>query len=306
MNREFLSCGAGTVVRGLIGIGVVSLAVSGCAFTVNDVEVGYRYPDKAKVSAPGSAVTVGAFKDSRDVHNKRLIMNKKNLNGDTTSGGYQAEKPLSQIVRDGVVLALQAAQVQIKSAAPLELSGQLEDFGSEMIMGWWEGEFKGKLTVRFHLNDKASGKTVWKDTFVGTGSVKGGEGPEGALAASLDDLLFDLMSDKSFLDAMSVRGGALPPLSQTMLSSPERPSHVPETAAPAPSAMAFAPGAEARLRAAGHARPTPDSDVVSGLQQGASVKLKATMRNTTGAWWYVTGPDAAGWVREVDLESTNP
>src|SRR5687768_1141384 len=103
-----------------------AIVTSGCAFTVHDVKADYSYAIPVTTSLASRTVSVGEVKDDRGVANNRMIMNMKNLNGDTTSGGYQAEKPIAEILRDGIVQGLTAANVKVQQdAAQLSLRGQL-------------------------------------------------------------------------------------------------------------------------------------------------------------------------------------
>jgi hypothetical protein len=185
---------------------IASIALSGCAFTVHDVAVNYKYAGEVSVNLQGASVAVAPFTDSRGASNPRMLMHMKNLNGDTTSGGWQAEKPLADIARDGVIQALEAAKAAIRPSSNVELSGQLQDFSYEAIMGMWEGELKGKLLLKLELKQVGSGEVIWKDTFVGNASVKGGAGAEGLFRQTLSDALNQLMSDKYFLQKLSPRG----------------------------------------------------------------------------------------------------
>ena len=126
-------------------------------------------------------------------------MNMTNLNGDTTSGGWQAEKPLSDILKDAVVQGISNSQIQMNDLdSEVKLSGELLAFDIETIMGFWEGTHKGKMTAKFQLVDSASGDIVWRDTFIGNSEVKGGEGVAAVLKATLDDLIEKFLNDNYF------------------------------------------------------------------------------------------------------------
>ncbi len=185
-------------MRAIIAM-VAVLALSGCAFTVHDVKLDYRYEQPLEVSLGGTALRVGNVVDSRGVANPRMLMNMTNLNGDTTSGGWQAEKPLNEIVREGLVQALGKAGVAADGGSGAAmLTGELIDFQVQTIMGMWEGTLSGKMTAKFQIARAGSGEILWKDTVVGSSQVKGGQGAAGAFKATLDDLLTKLLKDDFF------------------------------------------------------------------------------------------------------------
>jgi hypothetical protein len=93
-------------------------------------------------------------------------------------------------------------------------------------------------------------------------------------------------------------------------ATPAVPASVPPAPAPVSPAMpaVLTAGAMARLRpdAAIRTRATADGAVVTGIDPGASVTLKASVKNVTGTWWYVTSPRGSGWVPEAGLEPATP
>jgi hypothetical protein len=175
------------------------LATCGCAFTVHDVQTNYRYSTPVPTQLAPRDLQVGAITDERGVENQRMIMNMTNLNGDTTSGGWQAERPLTELLHDGVIQGLSAANVRTQSAnADLALRGQLLDFNVKTITGMWEGTLHGQMTTKFQLTNSLTDAIVWQDTFVGSSQVKGGEGAVAVLNATLDSVVTKLISDAYF------------------------------------------------------------------------------------------------------------
>jgi len=178
---------------------VFILFISGCAFTVHDVKVDYKYNKPVSANLKGKTIDMGKIADTRSVVNNRMIMNMKNLNGDTTSGGWQAEKAISEIVRDAIAQGLIMANANLgDSNNGYELTGELLSFDSKLIMGFWEGSYKGNITVRLQLTDKKSSEIVWRDTFVGSSEVKGSEGAVGLLKGTLDNLVTKIFADSYF------------------------------------------------------------------------------------------------------------
>ncbi len=182
------------------------LLSSGCAFTVHDVKMDYAYkqPISVDLSTISQApIQIGKFEDSRNETNPRMIMHIQNLYGETTSGGWQAEKPIADIVKDALEDGLKKAGASIsKNAEDVVLEGELIDFDYDVIMGMWEGTLKSRLSVKIQLKNKSTNTIIWKDTYISSASVKGGEGAEGLLRATLDDLVTDLLSDGYFLQEL--------------------------------------------------------------------------------------------------------
>jgi len=191
-------------MKNLAALFVIGAFTTGCAFTVYDVNVDYQYDQPVSEKLEGTKIEVIKFTDGRDVENSRMIMNQKNGYGQTTSGGWQAEKPLSEILQDAVVDGLSDANTILDpSVAAMQLSGELLEVNTEIIMGVWKGSYKGKITAKFQLKDKDSGDILWRDTFVGSGQVKGGDGVVTSFTIALDDLVNDLLNDEYFLSKIS-------------------------------------------------------------------------------------------------------
>jgi hypothetical protein len=177
---------------------VAMVLLSGCAFSVYDVKVDYQYdqPVDLNLSDSASRIRIAEFKDTRSVANPRLIMNQQNLYGDTTSGGYQAEKEISAIVHDAFVQALGQAQAQlVDSEENVVLQGELMDLRVDPVMGMWEGSWNSRMTVKLKLIDASTGNALWSDTFIGAASTKAKDGSAGVLSDVLDNLVSRVMSD---------------------------------------------------------------------------------------------------------------
>lgn len=88
------------------------------------------------------------------------------------------------------------------------------------------------------------------------------------------------------------------------------PATPPPAASPAPAPAAqpgtLAPGNPAVLRGPARTRSLDDAPTVPGLAPGSTVTLKVLLKKDNGAWWYVKGAGASGWVRENQLEPVQP
>ncbi len=113
------------------GLMMAMCGLGGCALTVRDVHVDYKYTKVpiTDLSNSPEKVRIGKFDDSRGMDNPRMIMHSQNMYGNTMSGGTQAEKPVAEIVRDGVAQALAATHARIVEDDPsLILSGDLMEY----------------------------------------------------------------------------------------------------------------------------------------------------------------------------------
>lgn len=184
--------------------------LTGCAFTVHDVKVNYQYnqsisQDLSKVNK--SPVKIGEFTDERGVENARMILNMQNLNGQTTTGGWQAEKPVAEIIKDGITQGLEKAKLPLSnSGEQLVLKGELLEFDYKTVMGVWQGTIQPRLMVKLEIVDTATHSIIWKDTLISKKSITGYTEVQDLLRASIDQLVTDLLEDEYFLQ--KIKNGA--------------------------------------------------------------------------------------------------
>jgi len=189
----------------LLSVLALLACLSGCAFSVYDVNVGYKYNNPIVTDLSAATLAIGEFKDSRNVANPRMIMNQKNGYGQTTTGGWQAEKPLAEIVKDAVTDGLKKSGAIInENAKNLILSAELLEFDGDIKMGAWVGSYVGKMSVKIQLVNKDTGEIIWRDTFVGSGEAKANKGGiPSILKISLDNLVDNLLKDPLFIQKVS-------------------------------------------------------------------------------------------------------
>jgi hypothetical protein len=187
------------------GLALALASLSGCALTVNDTRVDYHYtkvPAADFTSSP-ERIKVGNFEDSRGMENPRMIMHSQNMYGNTMSGGTQAEKPLAEIVRDGVIQGLTTAHAHVADDDPsVVLTGELMEYGYTVVQGFWTGTANTKLMVKLRLTK--SGNTVWSDTILGKASYHGGGNPgeDVLFRMTLDDFVERLQKDEDLQRAL--------------------------------------------------------------------------------------------------------
>lgn len=194
--RHVFVCGALLLVASSIG---------GCAFTVHDVPLNYNY---AGTLAPSESalpsVQVGDFQDVRDVANKRMIANAQNLNRDTTTGGWQAEKDLALIVKDAFAEGAAQLGAGDKSKMPvLLLAGELTDVTSRSVVGLVRGTFAMQIRVRLTLRDQRTGEIIYRDSVTGEGSANSGNVVRSAFNTALTNLVDRALNDAYFRQQLS-------------------------------------------------------------------------------------------------------
>lgn len=189
-----------------LGLAVAMWGISGCALTVHDARVDYKYTKApvADFSSSSEKIRVGSFEDDRGMDNPRMIMHSQNMYGNTMSGGTQAEKPVAEIVRDGVIQSLTASHARVVEDDPsVILSGDLMEYGYTVVQGLWTGTLNTKLMVKLKLASK-SGNTIWSDTLLGKTSYHGAMGPGEVVLfqLTLDDLVEQLQKNEDFQHAL--------------------------------------------------------------------------------------------------------
>lgn len=177
--------------------------LSGCAFTVHDLPVNYQYSGEDIVLSSSNTpeVSIENIADDRNVENPRMIMNMKNGYGQTTSGGWQAEKDLALIVKDALDQGISKAGLNSLSDRKITINGQLVDVSSNVVSGWSKGTVNVKVAVKLTAKD-SSDKILWRDTVYGDSSsdkvtmIK--DGLLQAFNSALDNLVSNFIADDYF------------------------------------------------------------------------------------------------------------
>ena len=157
MNRKFT----------IIAMLATAWLTSGCALTIHESPVNYSYA--GTVEAAGNSikrgVTVGAVEDNRTVDRPDIISHLVNGYGQTMSGGYVAEVPIADIVKDGVQDALDKAGYS-GQAEMLSLDLALEDYEYDAVSGFWSVKnITSQLTLALKM--EADGQLVAQNTVIG-------------------------------------------------------------------------------------------------------------------------------------------
>lgn len=189
--------------------GVASLlSVSGCLYATHDVLVDYSFHGNVTelVHSPTTSLQLGQFEDVRGESNPRMLVHIHDGYQQPTAGGWQAEKPVADIVRDAVRQGLVAANAPLReSGASVELTGEVQEYTYRIEKQFWTGDLFPMLTVAFRMRDVDSRQTIWKKTITGTSHFHGSFMPSTELVfrGALDDLVLRVVSDPAFANALN-------------------------------------------------------------------------------------------------------
>lgn len=181
--------------------------LSGCAFSVFQKELNYTYSGPVLSDSainPTKTLSVDKFEDLRDVTTPKMILHMYNGYGSKTTGGWEAEKPISDIVKDAIIQGIQLSGLMLANEGDFVLFGQILDFSGDYKVNMsLKDQYGCKLTVKFRMRDTKTKKIVWTDTFIGKATAKkvthkGAHAEEGFKKA-LDNLLKQLFEDEYFL-----------------------------------------------------------------------------------------------------------
>jgi ABC-type uncharacterized transport system auxiliary subunit len=189
---EFLACASLLVL------------LNGCAWTKTPVNIVLApQPTQPLRGEAKSSLKVGEVKDSRFTSDPAVLVQKQNAYGKTT-GAYVAQRPVAELLREALVVALETNSFRVaNSATPYELRGDLQDFAYESIQqSVFSVNVNAKLSVRFEVIDTANGNSVWRDTLLGRTQQKTGSGDSAfvikTFSAAVNDLFHQLVADRTF------------------------------------------------------------------------------------------------------------
>jgi hypothetical protein len=189
----------------LLGLALVPLLFSGCAFSKTTVKLNLAPPAGIAKIAVDKAVTVEPMKDQRG--GDPMLLANKGI-GTKTSGVYLTETPVAAIVTDAIKQTLTEMGIKV-AAAPgdLVLSGELNRLDSAPIMGFWSGQMDCTIQITFKLTDAHSGQILWTETFTGFNKKTGiqvdrADHRTETAAAAFTDLAGKLAASSSFRRAL--------------------------------------------------------------------------------------------------------
>jgi hypothetical protein len=187
---------------------LILIVVSGCAFSVHQTPLNYTYSGQLSNDgrkAPTKSLASIDIKDARDVTTPKMIMHMYNAHGIQTSGGWEAEKPIAVIVGEALGEGFKLRGLRVTPNGELSLSGEIVDFsGRVKAPGYLDHVFSTKLTVKLQLRNEMTKRILWRDTFIGQGTVNqtaiyNGKYAKDSFVISLDDLVTKVITDELFL-----------------------------------------------------------------------------------------------------------
>ena len=178
-------------------LGIITLAgfaLSGCAFTNQQIVLDYHLSSEvAPVTPPaGVSVAIGQIEDKRGVEDPNILFHKMNLYGNVTSGAYLAEKPLADIVQEALMEAFPQTP-ESSNNRDCVLYGKMLDFGYDSVMGLSRTQINSKLSAQMYLEDTSTGRILWSEAFVGRALVKEYHGEKDAIVKMVGFAVDDLV-----------------------------------------------------------------------------------------------------------------
>ena len=168
------------------------MAILTPVFAAEEVSVNFVYegtvrPDFSNMSR--GPLKVGEFTDSRG-GNPNLIAD--------GAGGFVADKPLADIVRDALVQGLTKGNAAlVESGENMALVGNIVSSEAELIDS--NGVESIQLTIRTRVQLQGSGRTIWETVLFGRGTAPAAGGILEAISGAMDRTIRGLVQDDYFL-----------------------------------------------------------------------------------------------------------
>lgn len=179
---------------------------------VFDVPLDYSYSKPTTLEFfPQSekTVTVNDIKDKRNLENPRIIYHLK-------EDAYQAEKPVSEIIRDALIDAVKMSELNYsEKGGNILIDGELLAIDYKYTQGssgfWQDQILHMTITVNLTIKDEDTGAILLQDdTYIGKSKVNNiGTSIESqrqevkeAFIAALDNLIENIFNDEIFLEQM--------------------------------------------------------------------------------------------------------
>ncbi len=164
------------------------------AIAQESVSVNYEYTGNASLSSIRPSLEFAPFNDTRGLANSNLIV----AEGLDSAGGYAAEAPLADIVRDAFVQAFsKGGATVVESAGEMTIAGEISESSVEVVDR--NGVESIQLTIRTTISLQNGGRSLYSNNMFGRGVVPLEEGLVSAIHAALDRMIRDLSSDDYFM-----------------------------------------------------------------------------------------------------------
>jgi hypothetical protein len=161
-------------------------------FAAEEVSVNYVFdgnvrPDFSNMSR--GPLKIGDFTDSRG-GNSNLITD--------GAGGFVADKPLAEIVRDALIQGLTKGNAAlVESGENMTLVGSIVSSEAQLIDS--NGVESIQLTIRTRVQLQNSGRTIWETVLFGRGTAPAADGIVPAIQGAMDRTIRGLVQDDYFL-----------------------------------------------------------------------------------------------------------
>ena len=162
------------------------------AFAAEQITFNYTYDGTHGIdfsSMPKGPLKVEEFSDSRTVDSPNVITN--------SEGGYVADKPLTDIVRDAIVQGLVKGNAAlVDSGQNMTLRGTIVSADAQIVSS--NGLDSIQVTVRTSVELRDGNRGIWDTTLFGRGTAPVSEGMEQALKNAMDRTISGLVRDTYF------------------------------------------------------------------------------------------------------------
>jgi hypothetical protein len=91
-----------------------------------------------------------------------------------TSGEYLAEKPIADIVKDGLSSGLKQMGYRVMNRGKYGFNCELLSVKSESIMGFFQGTIGFEIQLNVRVYNESTQASVWQNIIIGHGSEKTG------------------------------------------------------------------------------------------------------------------------------------
>ncbi len=196
----------------LIYLGSLLLFVSGCAFSQAELEVKYDQA-RAKLGPLSSIksleIQVAQFEDKRP-HDHTIGYKRTGFG--TKAGNVVTTRPVTEIVREAIVITLQKnGHVITNKKENIKISGVVETFWFEYQMNVFTMEFIGTIAVNLTLEDSQTNNSLFSKRYFGHHNAELYSGYHKEMAqvmnSALEDLTTQITTDTQLIEALQSYSG---------------------------------------------------------------------------------------------------
>lgn len=184
---------------------IVSLFISGCAFTTETVDIAYRSTSSVTQYEGANEVVVNvSMKDSRGVEGNK-VSSKKNGYGMETAPILASEAPTATIKR-AIEDELRKRGFKLGNDSSVNVSADLSRFWNDHKVGFFAGDAVADFDMDVNIIDK-NGTSVFSKSIVTQGIEKNiqlmtGSNAKLALDKALENGINLLFDDQNFVNAL--------------------------------------------------------------------------------------------------------